>query len=184
MSVVLLVVSIVLALALWIRPPNVIVGTVTLASSNPLQINTAQEEVTINFGVNISVNNPNYFGVAFQSINADIIYPINNTRVGGGQLSDVVFKPNQQTNVTFPLAIDWKASSDPSYAILTDLAKKCGLGGGSQSQISVTYKLTLGLRILFFVVSPTVSNPVSFDCPADASQLESFLKSLGINLLV
>lgn len=182
MSVVLLVVSIVLALALWIEPPNIVVGAVTLSSSNPLQVNTAQEELTINFGVNISVNNPNYFGVAFQNINADIFYPINNTRIGGGQLSNVVFKPNQQTNVTFPLAIDYKASADPNYAILTDLAQKCGLSGGSQSQISVTYQLTLGLRVLLFVVSPTVSNPVSFGCPADVSQLESFLKSLGITL--
>jgi LEA14-like dessication related protein len=183
MSTVLLVVSIVLTIILWIRPPNVVVGNVSLAA-NPLKINAAQKQLTIDFAVNISVSNPNSLGIAFQKIEADIFYPINNTRVGGGELQNIVFKPNQQTNVTFPLAIDYDANEDPQYKILTDLATKCGVNGGTQSPITVNYKITLGLRVLLFVISPVISNTVTFDCPASADQIESFLQSLGISNLI
>jgi len=183
MTTVLLIVSIILTIALWLRPPNVTVGDVTLAS-NPLQINSAQKELTIKFGVNISVSNPNSFGIAFQKIKADIFYPINNTRVGGGELKNIVFRSDGQTNVTFPFAINYNTNADPQYMILTDLSKKCGVNGAAQSPVTVNYKITLGLRVLLFVVSPVVSNTVSFPCPASASQIEDFLKSVGLTNLI
>jgi len=180
MSSVLLVVSIVLTIALWIRPPNVIVGNISLAA-NPLKINAAEKQLTIDLSVNISVSNPNSLGIAFQKIEADIFYPINNTRVGGGKLQNIVFKPNQQTNVTFPFAIDYNVNEDPNYKILTDLAMKCGVNGGTQSPITVTYKVTLGL---VFAILPVISNSVTFPCPASAGQIEGFLESLGISNLI
>lgn len=184
MTTVFLVVSILLTLALWIRPPNVSVGNVDLASSKPLQINEEQKELTINLNVNISVSNPNYFAINFQKIQADIIYPINNTHIGGGELKDVVFRSNQQTNITFPFSINYIASNDPGYHVLLDLSQKCGVSAGARKDISVNYKITLGLRALFFVASPVVSNSMSFACPASAQQIEDFLRGLGISNLL
>ncbi|KAF8623532.1 hypothetical protein AX15_006308 [Amanita polypyramis BW_CC] len=184
MTAVLLIVSILLTLALWIRPPNVTVGNVDLASNNPLQINAQEKELSINLQVNISVSNPNYFAISFQKIAADIFYSINNTHLGGGELKNVLFRPNQQTNITFPFSLDYNASDDPQYKVLLDLSRKCGVIGGTQSDITVKYKLTLGLRALFFVVSPVVSNSVSFACPASTQQIEDFLKGLGLSNLI
>ncbi|PFH54190.1 hypothetical protein AMATHDRAFT_53030 [Amanita thiersii Skay4041] len=177
----LLIVSILLALALWIRPPNVTIGKVDLASSNALQIQAQQGLLTINLGVNITVDNPNYFAVNFKRIKAEIFYPINNTNIGGGELKDIVFHSNQETNVTFPFAIQYKASDDPQYNVLRDLAQKCGVGNGVQSNINVNYKITLGLRILFITISPVVSNSMNFACPADPQEIQDFLKGVGID---
>ncbi|KAF8637406.1 hypothetical protein AX17_002901 [Amanita inopinata Kibby_2008] len=180
MTAVLLIVSVLLAVALWIRPPNIKVGNVNLASTNPLQIFPEQKELKINLGVNISVHNPNSFSINFKRIKADIFYPINNTHIGGGDLRDVVFKPNQDTNITFPFAIEYNAKDDPQYHVLTDLAQKCGVLNGAQSNIDVNYKITLGLRILFVTISPVISNSMSFACPAEPQQIKDFLQSVGI----
>ncbi|KAK2466774.1 hypothetical protein APHAL10511_001032 [Amanita phalloides] len=183
MIAVLLIASILLTLALWIRPPNVNIGSAYIASSNPLQINAQQKQLTINLGVNISVTNPNYFSISFQTIKAKLFYPINNANVGGGELKNIVFNSNQQTNVTFPFSLDYNASKDPNYSVLLDLAQKCGVGGSAQSNIKINYEVTLGLRALFFVVSPAVSDSASFGCPATGQQIEDFLQSLGISNL-
>lgn len=58
-------------------------------------------------------------------------------------MNDIVFGSNQQTNVTFPFALDYKASDDPNYQILTSLAEKCGVDGTQRSDITVTYKITV-----------------------------------------
>ena len=105
-----------------------------------------------------SVDNPNYFSVDIQQIQAEvsilwttilashfpsqIIYPINNTNVGQGLLNNVVIHSNAQTNLTFPFSLDYITSVDPQHLILVDLAQKCGLVG-SKSNISVKYKITV-----------------------------------------
>jgi hypothetical protein len=105
------------------------------------------------------VANPNYFPISFKTIKAQvrhnllpfigfltvlkIFYPINNTHVGGGQLDNIVFRSKEQTNITFPFALDYQASNDPNYQVLTSLAEKCGVNGGAQSDITVNYKITV-----------------------------------------
>jgi hypothetical protein len=151
-----------------------------------------------------SVNNPNYFGVSISKINADvcfcsnlflvnifayvptqIFYPINNTKLGNGNESNINFPAHSQTNFTFPIDITYQTSLDPSNKILVDIATKCGfIGGGAKSQITVNYKITVGLgsytsdsqlltgqyaqigiRIFCITISPDISNSLSFDCP-------------------
>ncbi|KII88353.1 hypothetical protein PLICRDRAFT_175952 [Plicaturopsis crispa FD-325 SS-3] len=177
-----LLISIVLALALWIRPPNITVGGVEQNSSGST-IQVQSDGVSINMGVNITVNNPNYFAVDFKQIKAEIFYPINNTAIGGGTEQNINFKSHEQTNFTFPFTIDYKTANDPSNKILLDLATKCGFIGGTKSDISVNYKITLGLRILFITVSPVVSNSMSFACPLKESDIAGFLGSSLAGLL-
>jgi hypothetical protein len=71
-----------------------------------------------------------------------IFYPINNTAIGGGDSKNIVIKSNQQTNFTFPFAINYKTSLDPRNLILVDLATKCGVLG-AKSDITVDYKITV-----------------------------------------
>jgi len=181
MITLLLFVSIALTLVLWVRPPNVSIGEVQTVSKSGSAIQLQEDGITINLGVPIAVDNPNYFAINFKQIKAQIFYPINNTGVGEGILNDVMIRSNTQTNLTFPFSIDYKIKLDPGNLILKDLAQKCGLRG-SKSDLSVRYKITLQLRVLFIPIAPVVSNSFSFACPINPSDLEELIKNAGLNL--
>ncbi|KZT26414.1 hypothetical protein NEOLEDRAFT_1113225 [Neolentinus lepideus HHB14362 ss-1] len=176
-----LVVSIILSLLLWIRPPSInMLGVGAPTSGSEIQF-TNDGTLNINLAVNISVNNPNYFSVAFKEIKVQLFYPINNTAVGGGQENNIDFKEGSSTNFTFPLTISYNSSTDPSQAVIKDIASKCGFGGGSKSDLVVDYKLTLGLRVLAITISPVINNQLSFACPLSESDIEQILQNGGIS---
>ncbi|KAF8559797.1 hypothetical protein OG21DRAFT_1594593 [Imleria badia] len=170
MIIVFLIVSILLPLALWTRPPNIIVGDVQ-PTSNGSEIQLMSNGVQINLEIPIYVSNPNYFSVSFSSIKANIYYPIGNTLIGSGQENDITFNSHSSTNFTFPFSIEYTTTMSSSAQIIADLETKCGIGGGTVSDITVNYDITLGLRVLFFTVSPTISNSASFKCPLTASDI-------------
>jgi LEA14-like dessication related protein len=177
MIIVFFIVGILLPLALWTRPPNIIVGNVQ-ATSNGSEIQTLSNGVQINLELPIYVSNPNYFSVSFSSIKADIYYPINNTLIGTGQENDITFYSHSNTNFTFPFSIEYTTTMSSSAQIIADLETKCGIGGGPVSDITVNYDITLALRVLFFTVSPTISNSASFQCPLTASDIPSLTSIL------
>jgi len=174
-----LFVSIILSLVLWIRPPNVNFGNVAPSTSTGSAIQLQSDGLTINLGVNISVENPNYFSVDFTKIEADIFYPINNTAIGTGSANNVHIASQSQTNFTFPFDVNYKTSSDPNNKILIDLATKCGILG-TKTDISVNYKITLGIKILFATIYPAISNTFTFACPLTESDISGLLSSAGI----
>ncbi|EIN07222.1 hypothetical protein PUNSTDRAFT_53598 [Punctularia strigosozonata HHB-11173 SS5] len=181
MTFVFLLVSIVLALALWVRPPSVTIGQLsTITNGSAIQLSS--DGLTVNLNVNISVDNPNFFSVAFKKINVDLHYPINNTDVGGGSKKNIDFEAHSNKTFDFPISLEYTLADDPNSAILADLATKCGFIGGSKSDITVDYDITLGLRILFITVSPQISNSFSFACPLDESDLSGLLKDAGIDI--
>ncbi|KAH8827077.1 hypothetical protein DL96DRAFT_1605416 [Flagelloscypha sp. PMI_526] len=175
LSFLLLLFSIVGALALYIKPPAVTIGSVQTRSEGGSVVNMQDDGIIVNLGLNITVKNPNYFNVNFQKIEAKLIYPINNTPIGGGNATNVNF-PGGGVNKTyeFPLEIQYKTASDPNSAVLIDLAKKCGLLG-SKEKLTLNYQVTVGIKVLFITVSPTISNSVSLDCPIDGAALSGML---------
>ncbi|KAG0705998.1 hypothetical protein DFH29DRAFT_904612 [Suillus ampliporus] len=176
MVAVFFVVSIILALLMWVRPPDAIVGNVgTSTTQNAVQLGSGS--VTVNLGVDIAVTNPNYFSVSFQSIDAKAYYPINNTLVGTGNQSSITFNANSQTNFTFPFSVEFSTSMASSAEILADLATKCGLSGSVQD-ITLNLDVTLGLRVLSWVVYPVVNVPASFACPISAADISSLIPSI------
>ncbi|KAJ3505356.1 hypothetical protein NLJ89_g7459 [Agrocybe chaxingu] len=166
---------IVLSLALWIRPPSIKIGEVETMTTNGSPIQQITNGIQINFGVDISVNNPNYFSVDFKKIQAEIFYPIDDTPVGGGTASEIVIKSNAQTNFTFPFSLVYTSTEDPQSRVILDIAQKCGVIGGARSQLTVDYKITLDIRILLVTISPVISNSFRFDCPLQASDISKFL---------
>jgi len=174
-----LFISILLSLVLWIRPPNINFGQVETSSTNAIQLQTSGVE--INLAVNVTVDNPNYFSVDFTKIQADIFYPINNTAIGSGNRSNINIASNAQTNFTFPFDLDYQRSLDPSNAILLDLATKCGILG-TATDITVNYKITLGIKIIFVTISPTISNTFTFPCPLTKSDISGLLSGAGISV--
>jgi hypothetical protein len=78
--------------------------------------------------------------------------------------------------------------------VILDLANKCGVGGGTKTNINVNYKITvssssfglrkvinavlqLGIRILLVTISPVISNQFNFPCPLQASDISVRLAS-------
>jgi LEA14-like dessication related protein len=175
MTTVFLIVSIVLALALWIRPPSIIIGSVQPLSGT--SISASSGSITVNLGVDISVINPNYFSVDFTKIEAELFYPVNNTKIGGGNTS-VNFKSRSQTNFTFPIAFSYNSSNDQQGVVLHDLAAKCGIDG-TKSNLDIDYKISLGIRFLIVTISPVISNSFSFACPISAADVSQLLAGLG-----
>ncbi|KZT68124.1 hypothetical protein DAEQUDRAFT_671885 [Daedalea quercina L-15889] len=183
MIAVFLFISIVLSLALWIRPPSVLIGTPTLNGSSPVCVSVQDSALVIGLDVNASISNPNYFSVELTDLNLDLFYPINNTAVGGGSLTNVDFKSHETTNITFPLDLKYNITGSSNTEVLLDLAKKCGIvSGSSKTDITVNYKATVGVRILAIPVKPTISSSFSFECPIDSSELEKLLEEAGISL--
>ncbi|KAI0670415.1 hypothetical protein C8Q78DRAFT_1070019 [Trametes maxima] len=176
-----LLISIVLSLALWLRPPNVIVGQPTPDLST-FKIDTNTESISLGIPVNVSINNPNYFSVTISSLDAQVIYPINNTQIGSGHQSKIVLKQHEQTNFTFPVTVAYNATTDPNSAVLLDLAKHCGLDTSvAASDVSLTVYVKVALKIFSIPISHTIMNKVSFACPLGnvASELEVGLQKIG-----
>ncbi|TFY83701.1 hypothetical protein EWM64_g317 [Hericium alpestre] len=172
-----LIISIVLSLALWIRPPNITIGNVELPQ-NGSAFQVLDDGIQVNLNIAIGVENPNYFSVNLRSIKVDLFYPINNTNVGGGEEKDITFHSHTNTNFSFPFTFKYTESADPNQAIIADLATKCL--ASPPKELSVNYKITLGLRVLFIVASPVISNKFSFACPLSGSDIENALKTLGL----
>ncbi|KAJ3519797.1 hypothetical protein NMY22_g13036 [Coprinellus aureogranulatus] len=160
-------IRIVLSLALWIRPPAVTIGDVI--THNTTGSLSGADGLTINLSVNISVNNPNYFTVDFSRIKAEIFYPINDVPMGGGEAENIEIKSRELTEFTFPFALRYRSSDDPENKVFVDLGSKCGIGGGPRSDITVKYKITVGIRFLVVVVSPVIQNTFRFACPSGLS---------------
>ncbi|KAG7447936.1 uncharacterized protein BT62DRAFT_743406 [Guyanagaster necrorhizus] len=182
---VFLILSIILSLALWIRPPNVTIGDIELVSSGGSEFELTNDGVNINLGVNITVDNPNYFSLDLKKVTAELFYPLNSTStgtdIGGGNSSNINFAAHSQTNFTFPFEIEYTQSNDPSNAILISILEKCGILGTS-SNLDINYKITLGIRILMVTVSPVISNSFSFACPLNSTSLSDLMSSSGLNL--
>lgn len=166
MIAVLLIVSIVLSLALWIRPPSIEIGNVV--TRNTTGSLSSPDGLEINLSVDIGVNNPNYFSVDFKQLKVEIFYPPNDVPVGGGEANDIVFASGEHTNFTFPFQLSYRSADDPGSAVFIDLGEKCGIGGTTRKQdISVDYKLSLAIRILLITIKPVVRNTFTFTCPSE-----------------
>jgi LEA14-like dessication related protein len=164
-----LIISILLSLALWVQPPNITV-------SNPVQNDTQSftfqnNELAFNLAANITVDNPNYFGVSLNKVELDLTYPINNYPVGGGEQQHINIRSNAQTNFTFPFSLNYNVSDTTGAAVLQDIVTKCR---GNQA-LTVSYALKLSLRVVIVSVSPTINNSFTIKCPVDADDIEKLL---------
>ncbi|CCM02097.1 uncharacterized protein FIBRA_04174 [Fibroporia radiculosa] len=181
MIAVFLFISIVLSLALWIRPPSVLIRDPQLVQ-NSSAVTISNDTLEILMDLNATVNNPNYFSVDLADIQVDLFYPINNTALGDAQAKNIDFRSNTQTNFTLNIALQYNFTSAPTTDILVDLAKRCGiLPGVASSDITLNYKVLLDIKILAIPIKPTVSSSVSFACPLSSADIGEMLQQAGIN---
>jgi len=178
MTAILLFVSIVLTLAMFLRPPDIEFSGIT-PTSDGSSVSATNSNLTVNLGIGISVRNPNFFSVNFKSIKASVTYPINNTEIGGGEEDHIVIASNSKTSFTFPFSIKYSEASDPDNAIIKDILNKCGFIAGSiQEDLTLGYKLTLAIQFLFITVSPPISGSASFACPFTLAEIKPLISSI------
>ncbi len=82
----------------------------------------------------------------------------------------MVLPSDSATNFTFPFQLVYTKSIDPSNAIITDIASKCI--GSPPSDLTIRYKITVGVRVLMVTIAPSISNSLSFACPIDSASLQ------------
>lgn len=184
MFVIYLLISAVLGVALYIRPPSASFQKPTV-DQNDITFNGG---LVIPLGINISIWNPTFIKAVVKKVHVDLVYPINGEErpIGNGTVNDVWIKANSRTNFTFPVDVNYELVSDPNLEILADIAQKCGSGG--QRKLFIKAKAMVAANILGVgVSSPTVPINLNIDCPFDASILQQIQSSignlLGVNLL-
>ncbi|GAN05229.1 conserved hypothetical protein [Mucor ambiguus] len=128
---------------------------------------------SVNFGLQIGVVNDNVESITFESIRAIAYYPTApKMSVGGGEILNVHIRSYGITNFTFPFSIKYNPTKDEGYAMLTDIASKCGLLGGSSKQdLYIEYDLIPTIRIAGIAISPTIHQSSHFPCPISSGQL-------------
>ncbi|KAJ2964889.1 hypothetical protein NQZ79_g310 [Umbelopsis isabellina] len=154
------------------KVPNFEFNGVTSSPSGLSQFTVNGTSWNINGGLKIGINNPNIESATLSDMNATAYYPTSPTMpVGGGFLAEQGVAANAITNFTFPFTINYDPTEDKDQAILTDIATKCGLLGGQKQQLTINYKITLAVKVLFVTVHPSISNSASFDCPITNGEL-------------
>jgi hypothetical protein len=134
---------------------------------------------SFNFALKIGVVNPNIIGATFEKIKAVAYYPIDQTNMGGGELNNVNFRAHGTTNLTFPFSITYDPSTDMDQSILNDIASRCGLLGDAKRPISISYAVTLYIRIIFVTITPpSIRQNTSIECPIQDGQIPSFVQGL------
>ncbi|BGP38020.1 hypothetical protein JCM10450v2_001953 [Rhodotorula kratochvilovae] len=173
--VVLILVGIVAAFFLWVKPPDVGFEGIEGPESGS-QVTVASGGFDLNFRLKINVINPNFFGADFSKIDATAYYPLKPTsKIGGGTMKDVSIKKYSNSTLHFPFAINYTTSYDSDLTVLQDIATKCGFLGSAQSQLTVNYKVKAKVKIIAVSIAPSFSSSTSFDCPLSESDISGFL---------
>ncbi|GJN88490.1 hypothetical protein Rhopal_001456-T1 [Rhodotorula paludigena] len=170
--VILILVGIVAAFFLWVKPPDV--GFEGIGSGT--QVSLVDSGFNLNVTLKINVINPNFFGADFDKIEATGYYPTKpNDKIGGGEMKNVEIKKYSNTTLRFPFAINYTTSYDSDLSVLTDIATRCGFIGSSKSQLTVNYRVKTKVKVIAVTISPSFSSSASFDCPLSESDITGFL---------
>ncbi|KZV97008.1 hypothetical protein EXIGLDRAFT_731830 [Exidia glandulosa HHB12029] len=172
---VFLILSIVLTIAVYVRPPDVTFDGIALDTDKGAIDASTPGAFTINLKVSLTVRNPNFFSAGFESITAQAFYPVTgqaDTPVGGGNKTNVNFGSDTTSSIDFPLGITYSSDIDPNQAVILDIVDKCGiLTGASPKDLPIKYTLTLKIKILAATISPAFSGNANFPCPASELKL-------------
>ncbi|KAG1145001.1 hypothetical protein G6F37_006979 [Rhizopus arrhizus] len=157
----------------FVMPTVNMAGVSTSPVGGGSQITISGGTFNINFGLIISVNNPNMLSIDLTELSATAYYPNQNgkghTKIGGGYLAEHFVPTYSNDNFTFPFAIKYNPALDTDQSVLNDLASKCGLTGEEKQDITVDYTIHLAAKVLFIKIRPTISSSATFPCPISSN---------------
>lgn len=94
----------------------------------------------------------------------DASYPT--IQIGNGNINDVKIDANQNTTFAFPAQLKYTQADDPNKQIVNDIASKCGLSGGTRSNLNFKLNLDITPSILGLSIPISVNGlSFSFMCP-------------------
>ncbi|KAI0233525.1 hypothetical protein L0F63_002778, partial [Massospora cicadina] len=166
--IVALVGAAVTAFFLWARMPEVKFNNV-VPPENRTQSFESQtlSEFHFNFRLNLTIDNPNYVGVMFTSIEAKGSLPqVSDTQIGEGMMKDVHVSRLSKTVILFPVQVNYRARDDKKFDTLFYIATKCGLLKEAKSSLKIKYTVTASVKVVAVSVNlPAFHNDVDVDCP-------------------
>jgi len=164
---ILLIIGVVAAVVIFGKQPQVDFLEIGQSPNNVEPYVKTPTGFDFNVGLKIRVNNPNIIGATFSLINVVAFYPNFDKSIGGGNLTDVKIESRGNTTINFPFSIRYDKDIDPNFAILLDIASKCGLIGSTTKQkITIDYTVSLSLKILVISFPPySVKRQANIDCP-------------------
>jgi len=164
---ILLIIGVVAAVVIFGKQPQVDFLEIGQSPNNVEPYVKTPTGFDFNVGLKIRVNNPNIIGATFSLINVVAFYPNFDKSIGGGNLTDVKIESRGNTTINFPFSIRYDKDIDPNFAILLDIASKCGLIGSTTKQkITIDYTVSLSLKISVISFPPySVKRQANIDCP-------------------
>ncbi|KAI8334573.1 hypothetical protein BC941DRAFT_338824, partial [Chlamydoabsidia padenii] len=126
---------------------------------------------SMQFNMNIIINNPNIVSVTFRNIEAKAYYPnvggmdLSKTPIGGGNKTNVRIGAQSITTLLFPFTIHFDAFSKSTAPIVNDLLQKCGINNQAKQDIVINYSVTPLIQLFDFPITFTIYSHSSFACP-------------------
>ncbi|KAK0540456.1 hypothetical protein OC842_000485 [Tilletia horrida] len=178
---IIFVLSAVLLIITFARPPNVAIGAIT---SNQTIPTLGRTSLSFNMSVDITVSNPNAIAATITELDAvayDQVRPA--TPIGTGRITDVRIDTKANTTFTLPFVVSYDSTTDGDSTLIRDIATKCGwLSGTSPSQLDFTFKINAHLSVLSLAIPFSFSVSPTFTCPISASAISGLLGSTGGSL--
>lgn len=180
---IIFIVSIILLIVMFLRPPNVAISGVSVPSQNGVSYQNGA--FSFNVSVDISISNPNSISASLSKLKATAYDSQDQTTaLGHGEITNQKIKRNDNTTIVFPFQIQYDQSQDSDLSIIRNIASDCGLSlsGGSSSgsgDLSFLFKIEVDVEVLSITVPVNVNRNVSFPCPLSGTSLQGVLSGLG-----
>ncbi|EPQ30362.1 uncharacterized protein PFL1_01888 [Pseudozyma flocculosa PF-1] len=184
---VIFVLAIICLVVTFVRPPNVAISGVGVASQEVKYSNGA---FSFDVKVDISISNPNSISATIEKLEAKA-YDANDksTTVGSGIIRNQKIVPHANTTIGFPFTIAYDSSKDTDLSIIKNIADKCGLnlagltggsssGGGGGGNLDFDLDIDVDVSVLSISIPVSFSHDVSFPCPLTGASIQSALGGL------
>ncbi|CAO3679280.1 unnamed protein product [Rhizopus stolonifer] len=172
-AIIIVVVVLATMAGTFVMPSVDLAGVSTSPVNGGSQVTFTGGTFNINFGLIISLNNPNLLTIDLTNLKATAYYPNPNgkgrTQIGGGYLAEQFVPTYSHFNFTFPFAIEYDTTLDADQSVLNDIVSRCGLTGEEKQDLTIDYSIQLTAKVLFIKISPTISSSTSFTCPISAN---------------
>lgn len=171
-NAIIVIISIVCLVVIFVRPFNVGVGNVQAPSTS--SVGVSGNALTFNGSVDFIISNPNSIAAGL-SLSAKVYDTVDDSQdLGRGEVADKDIKAHANTTVTFPYQVRYDSTKDANKVILLDLAKKCGLGGGSTQDLSLELNIDAEITILSVPIPVSFKHDFNVPCPISTDVLKQF----------
>ncbi|TIB13771.1 hypothetical protein E3P89_01141 [Wallemia ichthyophaga] len=162
---IVIAIGIIATIVLYVKPPNLAFLGVE-EPNNGSTVSAINNALSINFDLQIQVDNPNTFDITFNELYAQLFWGATNISIGYGRVENIDIRSENTTNFRYPFHIVYKASYDPNRQVLGGLLDSCGLTDpNSKPPIDIQYDLDIDVKALSVNIKQTISNSMSVTCP-------------------